>query len=92
MCQELCRSEYSKAVIGCSDGMSMVSSERDLCYGEMQPGQLRWDLFHQGSQNVLAELCDLPGHGSSSTLQFPSLHFWNHRCHWLIVIVRIPNT
>ncbi|GBN44374.1 hypothetical protein AVEN_143845-1 [Araneus ventricosus] len=34
MCLDLCRSEYAKAVEGCKEGMSMVSSELDLCYGD----------------------------------------------------------
>ncbi|GBM85547.1 hypothetical protein AVEN_199745-1 [Araneus ventricosus] len=34
MCLDMCRSEYAKAVKGCNEGMSMVSSELDLCYGD----------------------------------------------------------
>ncbi|GBM47185.1 hypothetical protein AVEN_271251-1 [Araneus ventricosus] len=33
MCLDMCRSEYAKAVRGCDEGRSMVSSVRDLCIG-----------------------------------------------------------
>ncbi|GBN82884.1 hypothetical protein AVEN_260505-1 [Araneus ventricosus] len=36
MCLDLCRSEYTKAVSGCAWGMSMVSTVRDLCFGNVK--------------------------------------------------------
>ncbi|CAL1268779.1 unnamed protein product, partial [Larinioides sclopetarius] len=40
MCLELCRSEYSKAMLGCVWGMTMVPSVDDVCYQHYEEPQI----------------------------------------------------
>ncbi|GBN38726.1 hypothetical protein AVEN_105170-1 [Araneus ventricosus] len=37
MCLELCRSEFSKAILGCDKGMTMIQSELDVCPYNLDP-------------------------------------------------------